>query len=481
MNGDGRVDVVTAGGGYGNASVLLGNGAGGFNVRTDYPAGTLAIMPALGDLNGDGRTDIVMANTGVHSISVLLGKSLTRTALTVTPSLALTGTATMLKASVTVPSLGSATAADSVQFFDGTTFLGTAPVVNGLASFGTFSPYLGDRALSAVYKGDPRLTGSVAFAARQRVVGNAAAALATIADVKNDRGGTVRLTFGRSAFDYLGSPTAVTGYQVYRRAIVSGAARVVQADPLGVQLAGWDYVTTVPATTEDTYQATVPTFADSNASGVHRAVLFVRAATATPGVFFDSAADSGYSVDNLPPIPPAPFAAAAVAGSTDLHWRASGEDDLWYHRVYRGNAAGFTPGPGNLVATTADTAWVDAGTTGAHYKLSAVDVNGNESGFTTLGPGQTLDAPAGSVRFALEPPANPSLGGRVSVRFSLATDAPARLDLIDVSGRRVATRAIADAGAHVAELGDAHVRPGVYFVRLAQGARSASARVMILQ
>ena len=40
VNGDGRMDVVTANGGYGTASVLLGNGTGTFNSHVEYAAGS---------------------------------------------------------------------------------------------------------------------------------------------------------------------------------------------------------------------------------------------------------------------------------------------------------------------------------------------------------------------------------------------------------------------------------------------------------
>jgi hypothetical protein len=40
---------------------------------------------------------------------------------------------------------------------------------------------------------------------------------------------------------------------------------------------------------------------DSDATGPHYSVFFVRAATAQPTLYFDSRPDSGYSVDNLPP------------------------------------------------------------------------------------------------------------------------------------------------------------------------------------
>ena len=123
----------------------------------------------------------------------------------------------------------------------------------------------------------------------------------------------------------------------------------------------------------------MPTLADSNSSGFHKSVFFVRALTATPTTYYDSAPDSGYSVDNLPPVPPAPFTAAYTSGATRLHWGASSEPDFWYYKLYRGNSAGFATNAGSLVVSKSDTGYVDTGAAGSYYKLSAVDVNGNES------------------------------------------------------------------------------------------------------
>ena len=62
--------------------------------------------------------------------------------------------------------------------------------------------------------------------------------------------------------------------------------------------------------------------------------------------------------------------------------------------------------------------------------------------------------------------------------------APATLELMDVSGRRVMTREVGQfgAGAHTLRLdGERTLPAGVYFGRLTQGARSISTRGVILR
>src|SRR5688572_19100632 len=65
LNTDGKFDIVTANeAANGSASVLLGNGDGTFQPRTDYASGgTKPLGVSVGDLNGDGKPDLAVANT----------------------------------------------------------------------------------------------------------------------------------------------------------------------------------------------------------------------------------------------------------------------------------------------------------------------------------------------------------------------------------------------------------------------------------
>jgi hypothetical protein len=191
----------------------------------------------------------------------------------------------------------------------------------------------------------------------------------------------------------------------------------------------------------------------------------------TAGTVYVSAADSGYSVDNLPPLPPAPLTGAAGGGATAIHWGPNLEPDLAGYRLYRGTAADFTPGPGNLVVAKGDTGHVDAGHVGWYYKLSAVDVHGNESAFALLTPEQTTGVGETGLPRALSlaaPRPNPA-SGLVHFRIELPGASLMRLSLVDVAGRRIALirEESLPVGAHdVVWNRDGDVRPGLYFVRL---------------
>jgi hypothetical protein len=489
LNGDGWNDIV-AGTKYGNAvCVLLGAGGGTFNARMDFPQPEHMRNVAAGDLDGDGRLEIVASAYSSSWIAIVRSLLRTRTTLAAGPSPCVAGAPLVLTATVTAVSPALDMPTGAVNFFDGTTFLGSASLSGGAASFATSGSWLGVRSLSASYTGTVTCQRSLSPACTQRVVATAKPVLTSIADVRNDQGGQVRARFRASPFDYVGSGLPIVRYDVFRRVdagLMARSSATRNASPTTALLYGWDLVGSLAAYCDTAYSLVVPTLADSNSSGFHRAALLVRAATATPGTYYDSPADSGYSVDNLPPAPPAPFTAAYASGVTHLHWGASAEADLWYYRVYRGESEGFVPGPENLVATPADTGYADAGAVGHWYKLSAVDVNGNESGFAVLTPSGTADvAPGAQAAFALEGAwPNPSRGGALAVAFVLASAEPAQLELVDVSGRRVLTREVGalGAGRHVVELaGGTRLAPGLYLARITQGSNRGTVRIVVLQ
>ncbi len=73
FNGDGKLDLVTAGWWDNSISVLLGNGDGSFGARRDHPTGANPHFLKVADVNHDGNLDVVVTNFSGNSISVLLG------------------------------------------------------------------------------------------------------------------------------------------------------------------------------------------------------------------------------------------------------------------------------------------------------------------------------------------------------------------------------------------------------------------------
>jgi hypothetical protein len=215
------------------------------------------------------------------------------------------------------------------------------------------------------------------------------AQIALVSDIGNDQGKQVRLRILRMSADAgTGPRSPATGFiaawihfpaRRSRRARrgLSGALDAAPADIAGAQLAGWEQVATIAARGDAEYVAVVPTLANSNSSGLYYTAFMVSAMTADPLTYFDSAVQYGYSVDNLsPPARPAP--GGVWRGAAILHWGVNSASDFATFRLYRGASADFAPG-----AETGDRndryRIREQRAAGGIYKLSAVDLNGNET------------------------------------------------------------------------------------------------------
>ncbi len=499
FDGDGRFDVamtgleVVEGDAIGEFVVGLGDGAGGIGPVQRNVATHGGMQIAMADLDGNGRPDLVTENSLWLGSGIVASRALTRTrlALTVSPTPSLPGSALTLTATLTVPLPGFGAPGGRVRFYRGGTLLGIAPIAGTAASLAAADPGLGVHEYSAVYEGTTGFLGAISPVRTHRVVSSAKPTMTSIADAPGDQGGKVRIRVRASAYDVAGATLPIVTYDVLRRIDVMSLARAsarrpgIVGVPAELQMDGWDVVGTFSATNDSVYNLVVATLADSNTAGIHRNAFFVRAVTSTPGVYVDSPADSGYSVDNLPPAVPAPFTAARVAGATHLHWGASPNDDFAYFKLYRGAAADFVPGAATLIAQRGDTNYVDAGAPGCWYKLSAIDQNGNESAVATLGPDGTTAVAPGAAGFALAGALpNPATSGALWVRFTLPDATAATLELLDVSGRRVRAQAVGalGAGTHAVDLrAGGALAPGMYLLRLTRGGEGRTARVVVLE
>jgi hypothetical protein len=312
----------------------------------------------------------------------------------------------------------------------------------------------------------------------------------TASDVPGDQGGQIRLCWFRSAYDVFESTVPIYEYSVWRRVDplppVSGA---VDGQP--VVLGGtsfppgtWVNVTDVPALGVNEYCCVVPTVCDWTEDGVCWSAFCVVADPHSPGSYFVSPVDSGYSVDNLEPSPPAGL---HMPTATDLAWDAAPEDDFDHYAVYGSYSGDFEDA--EFITETDIPAMDVSDATYDYYHVTAVDHAGNESDDSSVEnnfaavPDERLP-----VAFALRRNhPNPFTSG-TAIGFDMPRQGRVALEVIDVSGRVV--RALVDevrpAGRHSAawnglDAAGAQVGPGVYFVRMTAGDFSQTRKMMVLR
>lgn len=116
-----------------------------------------------------------------------------------------------------------------------------------------------------------------------------------------------------------------------------------------------------------------------------------------------------------------------------------------------------------------------------------VNVSSVTPGVSISSHSQTLDVPAGRPSLALSLDGalpNPAPAGRLAIHFALPSSEPATLALFDIGGRSVASEQVGSLGAgpHTLDLAQGrHLAPGVYLVRLVQGAAVRTARVAVFR
>jgi hypothetical protein len=338
----------------------------------------------------------------------------------------------------------------------------------------------------------------------------------SIRDVPGDQGGKVYLSWYAAYLDVL-MDRSMSHYSIWRAisptqalmALDAGASAleslsefdamsgksVVRIEQAGGLTYFWELVETVDALYMEAYGKPVATLFDSTAVCNEYHYFQVVAHTSDPTVFWKSAPDSGYSVDNLAPCLPLCLDGeqSFVPEGLGLKWNRNVEPDLDCYHVHRGLTEDFVPSESNRLGAPCDTLYFDSGWSwsgGYYYKVSAVDVHGNESGFALLRPddvsgGDTPKVPEVSYLAQNYPnPFNPM----TRVEFGLVAPGRVSLRIYDAAGRLVRVLAEGDRPAgRYAELWDGRdasgraVASGVYFYRLDAGAFTQTRKMILLR
>jgi hypothetical protein len=239
-------------------------------------------------------------------------------------------------------------------------------------------------------------------------LGNAAPGIVKVKDVMNDQGGKVAVMWNPSYLDVYPS-TAIMSYAIYLGVKPTAAIQsyaVLDPDkyskleksnggkqkvylrlplsPTSTETIYWQNVGSVNAEELEGYSYNVTTPSDSGPQGVPMYYFMVRAKSSNYLAYWNSSPDSGYSVDNLPPIAPQnPALLPMVNGSINIHWNPDKIDpDVGHFSVYRSTSSGFPLNDGTRLQTTVDTTVTDSSAEVGqqyYYRVTAVDIHGNES------------------------------------------------------------------------------------------------------
>jgi len=340
----------------------------------------------------------------------------------------------------------------------------------------------------------------------------------SVRDVPGDQGGRVFLSWDAARADRYMDAT-MSYYSIWRsinqteaaRAVERGASEIGSLAELEVSSAGrdavirveerealtiyWQLVDTHDALNMEGYGMPVATLFDSSAYAGQPHYFQVVAHTTDPHVFWKSEAVSGWSVDNLPPEAPAGFVGEQSYEpiGLQLSWDQNAEGDLSHYALYRGTTAGFVPGPENILGELDDAGYFDgewSWNNGYFYKLAALDIHGNVSGYALLSPDgvtgvETPKAPEATYLAQNYPnPFNPT----TRIAFGLSAPGNVSLKIYDAAGRlvRVLIEGARPAGTY-AEMWDGRdgrgvgVASGIYFYRLTAGAFTETRKMALLR
>lgn len=306
-----------------------------------------------------------------------------------------------------------------------------------------------------------------------------------IVDVGNDQGRKVRIRFAASGHDDAGASVPIEQYEAYLRSDPTPSAMAQPASLLASgaqQIPGWGFVAAVPAHAESEYELYAPTLADSTvAQGQYYSVFFIRAATGTPSLYYDSPPDSGYSLDNLAPGVPTSFAYSAGT----LTWDESTAPDFDYFSVYGSNSNTF--GSAILIDYTVSPTMDVMSSSYNYFFVTATDFSGNEGVAAALdvatGVGETPRQYVLSIS-AYPNPFNPN----TMVRYTVPSKGLVDVSVYDVRGARVAilVNAWRDVGAYTegwdgVDAGGNPVSSGIYFARVSHPSGTMTYKLVLLK
>jgi hypothetical protein len=292
-----------------------------------------------------------------------------------------------------------------------------------------------------------------------------------ITDVPNDNGKQVFIKWTTN-----GSPieSGITNFSIYR-----------------YDQQAWTYIKDVPVLSDSVYQTIVPTLYDSTIlQGMYYSVFKVIEHTSDPSIYTTIGPDSGYSVDNLPPLAPTDGTAKLLSnGNVVIRWHPAENiyGDFKQYVLYRSSQPDFAPSPATRIAFVQDTMYTDLTAQGNrfYYITTSMDYSGNESQPLIISTTTSVDLVNSqtpqtySLAQNYPNPFNPS----TEIQFSIMRLGYVTLKVFDLSGKEVASLVSQElpSGTYTVPFSAKHLSSGMYFYRLEAGIYSATKKMLVVK
>jgi hypothetical protein len=170
-------------------------------------------------------------------------------------------------------------------------------------------------------------------------------------------------------------------------------------------------------------------------------VFYVAGYSKDNAVVYATQPDSGYSTDNISPTAVQGVTAGFTTNTVTIKWKANAETDVYEYAIYRGTSASFTPT--TPVAKVRATQYQDVlSQTGVtyYYKVSAIDISGNEGAMTAVSVVTGVENSGGiPTEFALGQnypnPFNPT----TEITFAVPKQTNVKVVVYNLAGAEIAT------------------------------------------
>ena len=330
--------------------------------------------------------------------------------------------------------------------------------------------------------------------------------IAKIIDVPHDQGGWVTLNWNASSLDV--NVNNLPYYSIWRalpdgtvmQGTVKGVSDITadftgeayRIESFGGSDLAFEWIANQPAHRLAVYSYTARTLFDSSKATFGKHYFMVSAHTNDPDLFYDSIIDSGYSVDNLKPLPPTSLAGILdpSAAVVELHWNPNGEEDLSHYLLYRSTTPEINPDVAKPIATIEDTLFVDSDlplSNEWYYTLVAEDIHenrsdkSNEISFMIVGVEGETGAVSNSFRLSQNYP-NP-FNPETVIGYALPIRSDVKLTIYNLRGEEVALliNSTVSAGNHRISWDASRFASGVYIYRLIAGDFVQTRKMLLLK